>query len=84
VVATFEDVIDDAQAIENDIFIDVEGHNAGRGQAINSPFWIEGSDKVPAHIGSALGADSVKILQDLGYEDSQIKQLTETGAIETQ
>ena len=84
VVATFEDVIDDAQAIENDMFIDVEGHNTGRGQAVNSPFWIEGSDKVPAHIGSALGADSVKILQDLGYEDNQIKQLTETGAIEAQ
>jgi len=84
VVATFEDVIDDAQAIENDMFIDVEGHNTGRGQAVNSPFWIEGSDKVPAHIGSALGADSVKILQDLGYEDSQIQQLTEKGAIEAQ
>lgn len=84
VVATFEDVIDDAQALENDMFIDVEGHNVGRGQAVNSPFWIEGSAKVPAHIGSALGADSVGILQDLGYEDSQIQQLTELGAIETQ
>ena len=84
VVATFEDVIDDAQAIENDMFIDVEGHNTGRGLAVNSPFWIEGSEKTPAHIGSVLGADSVKILQDLGYEDSQIKQLTETGAIEAQ
>jgi formyl-CoA transferase len=84
VVATFEDVIDDAQALENDMFIDVEGHNTGRGQAVNSPFWIDGSAKVPAHIGSALGADSVKILQDLGYEDSQIQQLTETGAIATQ
>lgn len=84
VVATFEDVIDDAQALENDMFIDVEGHNVGRGQAVNSPFWIDGSDKVPAHIGSALGADSVGILQDLGYDDSQIQQLTEKGAIETQ
>ncbi len=83
VVATFEDVIDDAQALENDMFIDVEGHNVGRGQAVNSPFWIDGSDKVPAHIGSALGADSVKILQDLGYEDSQIQQLSKSGAIET-
>ena len=84
VVATFEDVIDDAQALENDMFIDVEGHNYGRGQAVNSPFWIDGSDKVPAHIGSALGGDSVSILQELGYEDSQIQQLTETGAIEAQ
>ncbi len=82
VVATFEDVIDDPQALENDMFIDVEGHNFGRGQAVNSPFWIDGSDKVAAHIGSALGADSVGILRELGYEDKQIQQLTERGAIE--
>ena len=84
VVATFEDVIDDSQALENDMFIDVEGHNYGRGKAVNSPFWIDGSTKVPAHIGSALGGDSVSILRELGYEDSQIQQLTETGAIEAQ
>lgn len=82
VVATFEDVIDDPQALENDMFIDVEGHNFGRGQAVNSPFSIDGSDKVAAHIGSALGADSVGILRELGYEDKQIQQLTERGAIE--
>ncbi|MBL4783126.1 MAG: CoA transferase [Porticoccaceae bacterium] len=82
VVATFEDVIDDAQALENDMFIDVEGHNYGRGQAVNSPFWIDGSDKVPAHIGSALGADGREILSDLGYEASSIQQLTEQGVLE--
>ena len=82
VVATFEDVIDDAQALENDMLINVEGHNYGRGQAVNSPFWIDGSDKVPAHIGSALGADGEGILSDLGYEDSQIQQLTEQGVLE--
>ncbi len=82
VVATFEDVIDDAQALENDMLINVEGHNYGRGQAVNSPFWIDGSDKVPAHIGSALGADGEGILSELGYEDNQIQQLTEQGVLE--
>ncbi len=81
VVATMEDVIDDAQAIENDMFIDVEGNNYGRGQAINSPFWVQGSDKVPAHIGSELGADSADILQELGYEEDRIAELSKKGVI---
>ncbi|OUS11013.1 hypothetical protein A9Q89_10190 [Gammaproteobacteria bacterium 53_120_T64] len=82
VVATFEDVIDDAQAHDNDMFINVEGHNQGRGQAVNSPFWIEGSDKVAAHVGSELGADSAAILRELGYGESDIQGLNEQGIIE--
>lgn len=82
VVATFEDVIDDPQALENDMFIDVEGHNYGRGQAVNSPFWISGSEKVPAHIGSALGADGPEILHELGYDENHITQLTKKGVLE--
>ncbi|MBQ0720689.1 MAG: CoA transferase [Gammaproteobacteria bacterium] len=84
VVATFEDVIDDAQALDNDMFIDVEGHNFGRGQAVNSPFWVSGSDKVSAHLGSELGADGPAILKELGYSESQIAAFTEQGVIESQ
>ncbi len=82
VVATMEDVIDDPQALQNDMFIKVEGHNHGRGQAVNSPFWIQGSDKVPARVGSELGADGAAILRELGYAESRIAQLVEQGVVE--
>ena len=81
VLATFEEVLDDPQVLANDMFIDVEGHNHGRGQAINSPFWVEGSDKVPAHIGADMGANGAEILRELGYDDDNIKQLGEKGVI---
>lgn len=81
VVATFEEVVNDPQALLNDMFIDVEGHNFGRGQQVNSPFWIQGSAKVPAKLGPELGADASAILRELGYEDASIKQLTDKGVI---
>ncbi len=81
VVATFEEVVNDPQALLNDMFIDVEGHNFGRGQQVNSPFWVQGSAKVPAKVGPELGADASDILRELGYEDAAIKQLTDKGVI---
>jgi formyl-CoA transferase len=82
VVATFEDVIDDPQALLNDMIIDVEGHDFGRGQQINSPIWIQGFDKVPACIGPELGANSTEILDELGYDRAAIEGLTKKGVIE--
>ena len=82
VVATFEEVVDDPQALLNDMIIDVEGHNSGRGQQINSPFWVQGSPKVPARLGPELGANGEEILRELGYDDSAIGQLGEKGAVD--
>ena len=83
VVATMEEVIDDPQALQNDMFVKVEGHDHGRGQLVNSPFWIGGSDKVPARLGSALGADSAAVLRELGYSDDRIAALAQQGVIQT-
>ncbi|MEZ0123060.1 MAG: CaiB/BaiF CoA transferase family protein [Candidatus Reddybacter sp.] len=76
VLATMEEVIDDPQVLANDMLIDVEGHDYGRGQAVNSPFWVEGSPKVPAHIGPKPGASGPDILRELGYSEESIEQLS--------
>jgi len=80
VVATFEEVIDDPQALANDLFIAVEGHEYGHKKAVDSPFWIQDCAKVPARLGSPLGADGAAILRELGYGEERIAQLTE-GAV---
>lgn len=81
VVATFEEVVDDPQALLNDMIIDVKGHNSGRGQQINSPFWVQGSPKVPAKLGPELGANGKEILAELGYDEGLIQSLSEKGVI---
>ena len=81
VLATMEEVINDPQVLANDMLIDVEGHNYGRGQAVNSPFWVEGSDKVPARVGPEPGASGAEILRELGYSDARIQALNSKGII---
>ena len=81
VVATFEEVVDDPQALLNDMIIDVEGHIAGRGQQINSPFWVVGADKVPAKVGPELGANGREILSEMGIPSGEIEALVSRGII---
>lgn len=81
VVSTFEEVIDDPQALLNDMFIDVEGHSAGRGQQVNSPLWVKGASKVPAKVGPELGAHGREILAELDYDQAFISQLTARGVV---
>ena len=82
VVATFEEVVDDPQALLNEMIIDVEGHDSGRGQQINSPIWVQGTAKVAARIGPELGSNSAEILADLGYEEAEIDRLAGNGTVQ--
>jgi crotonobetainyl-CoA:carnitine CoA-transferase CaiB-like acyl-CoA transferase len=82
VVQTLEEVADDPQALLNGMIIDVEGHKYGRGQAISSPFWVSGSEKVQAKVGPELGANGPEILRELGYDEGAISRMLSDGVIE--
>lgn len=74
-VQTFEEAASDPQALLNGMIVDVEGHTYGRGQAVSTPFWVQGSDKVPAKIGPELGANGPEVLRELGYDQAAIERM---------
>lgn len=82
VVATFEDAVDDPQALANDFFIEVDGHEYGRKKLVDSPFWISGCAKARARLGSRLGADGAAILGELGYDAERIARLAKSAAVD--
>jgi len=75
VVQTLEEAVNDPQALLNGMIVDVEGHKYGRGQTVSSPFWVQGSDKVPAKVGPELGANGPDILRELGYDEGGIDHM---------
>jgi len=80
-VATMEEVIDDPQARLNDMLVEVAGHAHGRGQAVNSPFWLRDAPKVPARLGPELGAQGREILREAGYGEADIERLVARGVL---
>ncbi len=74
-VQTIEEAANDPQALLNGMIVDVEGHTYGKGQAISTPFWVQGSDKVPAKVGPELGANGPDVLRELGYDEAAIKRM---------
>lgn len=82
VVQTLEEVVDDPQALLNDMFVQVDGHKFGKGKAVNSPFWVSGSQKVTAKVGPELGANGPDILRELGYDEGAVSRMISGGVIE--
>ena len=82
VVQTLEEAASDPQALLNGMIVDVEGQKHGRGQAVSSPFWVQGSDKVQARVGPELGANGPDILRDLGYDEKTVSRMISDGVIE--
>lgn len=80
-VATMEEVVDDPQALLNDMLVEVEGHTHGRRQAVNSPLWLRDAPKVPARLGPELGAQGRQILAEAGYDEQRIEQLLARGVL---
>lgn len=63
------------------MIINVEGHNSGREQTINSLFWVNGSNKVSVHVGPELDASGADIFRGLGYSEDNIRALSAKGVI---
>jgi crotonobetainyl-CoA:carnitine CoA-transferase CaiB-like acyl-CoA transferase len=78
VIGILDDIPTDTQMIENDVLVPFENDTM---LTINSPIWIEGSDKVKPRRPPEIGEHSEEILREAGYDETAIRNLKGSGAV---
>jgi crotonobetainyl-CoA:carnitine CoA-transferase CaiB-like acyl-CoA transferase len=78
VVGILDDIPTDRQMIENDVLVPFENDNM---LTINSPIWVDGSDKVKPRRPPEIGEHSEEILREAGYDETAIRDLKAAGAV---
>jgi crotonobetainyl-CoA:carnitine CoA-transferase CaiB-like acyl-CoA transferase len=78
VVGILDDIPSDTQMLENDVLVPFEG---GGMLTINSPIWVDGSDKVEPRQAPGVGEHSDEVLRAAGYGEAEIGKLRATGTV---
>jgi crotonobetainyl-CoA:carnitine CoA-transferase CaiB-like acyl-CoA transferase len=78
VVGILDDIPNDRQMIENDVLVPFANDTM---LTINSPIWIDGSEKVKPRHPPAIGQHSDEILRESGYDEASIQKLRASGAV---
>ncbi|HKC50346.1 MAG TPA: CoA transferase [Myxococcota bacterium] len=76
-----QEVISDPQLQANDIVVPLEGAGVRLTSTVSSPIQVQGISKVPARRAPALGEHSEEILEELGFEASEVDALRASGAV---
>ena len=78
VVGILDDIPNDRQMIDNDVLVPFENDTM---LTVNSPIWVDGSQKVQPRQPPDVGEHSDEILREAGYDEAAIRQLRASGAV---
>jgi crotonobetainyl-CoA:carnitine CoA-transferase CaiB-like acyl-CoA transferase len=78
VVGILDDIPNDRQMLDNDVLVPFEGDTM---LTINSPIWIDGSDKRAPRHPPAIGQHSDEVLHEAGFDEVEIQRLRATRAV---
>lgn len=81
IVSTYEEAANDLQKEANDIVVPLDHPEFGKMRTINSPFEVQGSQKIKAGPAPDLGEHSNELLSELGYSTEEISTLRESGVL---
>jgi crotonobetainyl-CoA:carnitine CoA-transferase CaiB-like acyl-CoA transferase len=76
-----QEVVDDPQLRLNDIIVPLEGAGGKLESTISSPIQVHGVTKVPAKRAPALGEHNEQVLEQLGFNATEIEDFRASGAI---
>src|ERR1700716_583612 len=77
VVGILDDIPNDQQMIDNDVLVPFEGDTM---LTINSPIWIDGSDKRAPRHPPDIGQHSDEVLREAGFDEAEIRRLRAANA----
>jgi crotonobetainyl-CoA:carnitine CoA-transferase CaiB-like acyl-CoA transferase len=77
IVGILDDIPSDRQMLDNDVLVPLEDGTL----TINSPIWIDGSEKAKPRRAPAIGEHSDEILRAAGYDEASISRLRAAGAV---
>jgi crotonobetainyl-CoA:carnitine CoA-transferase CaiB-like acyl-CoA transferase len=78
VVGILDDIPTDKQMLENEVLVPFEGDTM---LTINSPIWVDGSQKIPPRRPPGIGEHSDEVLREAGYDEASIRELRASGAV---
>src|SRR6201998_2817711 len=78
VVGILDDIPNDRQMLDNDVLVPFEGDTM---LTVNSPIWVDGSNKVQPRHPPGIGEHSDEILREAGYDEAAIRRLRSCGAV---
>lgn len=79
-VASYAEAADDIQKAANNIIIPLDHPEHGKMRTVNSPFEVSGFEKKVPHAAPRLGQHTREVLQQLGYTEDEISQMTTLSA----
>lgn len=81
VVQVAHEIINDPQLAANDIVVPLDIPGKPTTRTVSSPIQILGTEKVKPRPAPALSEHAAEILKELGFNDTDIEHLNETGAV---
>lgn len=78
-IHNYQEITDDPQMAAEGIFVEVDHPKYGRFRTIDSPFKVEGQEKVKPTAAPELGEHTLEILTDLGVSEEKARDLLRRG-----
>ncbi len=78
IVAAMSDIAHDEQALASGALVPFAGEDL---LTVNSPFWVEGQDKIAPRHAPKVGEHSEEILKEAGFEAAEIEMLRTSGVV---
>jgi len=80
-ILTYEEASEDPQIQANEMVVELEHPRAGKLRVLGTPIRLSGTPAATRRLPPDLGEHSAQLLEELGYEATQIARLQEDGVI---